>query len=174
MKRYLLMLLMISLCFCRLPVWASEPIKENVPELSDEELLDLYDMIYDELVKRGLKDDTSLNLPEGKYVVGTDVPPGKYMITCTSTNGEEIESLYSSLGNMLDSLDAEGSGYGESWSSLGGAMGALAETNIRILGDYGDVLRSYTLKKDESVQVSLAENTALKIENGSCTLSLLE
>ena len=174
MKRYLLMLFMISLCFCLLPVWAAEPIKESVPELSDEELLNLYDMIFDELVKRGLKDDTSLSLPEGKYVVGTDVPPGKYMITCISTNGDEIEDLYSSLGNMLDSLDDEDAGYGDSWASIGGAMGAMSSASISILGDYGTVLKSYSLKKDEAVQVTLEEKSALEIRDGSCTLRAIE
>ena len=174
MKRYLFMTIVMSMCFCLLPASAAEPIKESVPGLSDEELMDLYDVIYDELVKRGIKDDTTLNFPEGKYIVGTDILPGRYLITCTSTSGDELVDLYSSLGNMLDSLDEGDTGYGDTFESIGGAMGAMASATISILGDYGTVLKSYNMKKDETVQVTLEENSALEIKDGSCTLHPLE
>ena len=114
----------------------------------------------------------SYNLPEGKYIIGEDILPGKYTITCTGTSGEEIGSAYSSLGSIYDNLGGEdASNYSNLMGSLGGMMGDLINAEVKILGDYGTILKSFELKKDQSVQISLKEKTAIQIENGSCVLT---
>ena len=43
---------------------------------------------------------------------------------------------------------------------------------VKILGDYGDVLRSVEMKTGDVVTLSLSEGTALQISEGSCTLEM--
>ena len=92
-------------------------------------------------------------------------------MTCLSTDGESLSSVYGSLGSAYDSM----SGGGNSWSSLFGALGNMmeqvSELEIEILGDYGDVLKKVTLKKDASTELTLSEGTALQISEGSARLT---
>ena len=93
------------------------------------------------------------------------------MLTCTGTSGEELGSAYSAFGSAFESLGGEETaGYGDLMGSLGGLMGTLVNTQVRVLGDYGTELKRYELKKDQTVQITLEEKTALEIEDGSCTL----
>jgi len=41
---------------------------------------------------------------------------------------------------------------------------------VEIIGNYGDVLKSYNLKTGETMNIVLEEGTALQISDGSCTL----
>ena len=152
-------------------VRAEEAVDINVAELSDEALEELYTSIFQELVNRGLKDDTSYSLPEGKYIIGQDIVPGSYVLTCTSSSGDAIGDAYASLGNMMDSLGDGSTNFGDSYAALGGAMSSLVSTEVSIIGDYGTVLKSYSLKPEETVQISLEEKTALEISGGACKLT---
>ena len=83
-----------------------------------------------------------------------------------------MNSVYSSLGSAYDSLDTSSSE--NTWSNLFGALGGmmeqLSELEVEILGDYGDVLKKVTLKKDASADLTLSEGTALQISEGSAKL----
>ena len=46
-----------------------------------------------------------------------------------------------------------------------------SELEIEILGDYGDVLKRVTLKKDASADIVLSEGTALQISEGTAKLT---
>ena len=138
----------------------------NLPTMSDGELLSLYEAVRTELARRGLS--AMRSLPEGKYIIGEDLLPGTYTITCTATEGDDLGTAYSSLG------DAYGSLLGDEWSgifnSLGGAMGALSGASVKVLGDYGTVLKEIELKTGEKATLTLAAGTALEITDGSVTL----
>ena len=142
---------------------------DNVSSLSDSQLRSLYEIIKAEMSRRGL-DSVEMTLGEGKYIIGRDIPAGSYTITCLSTEGESLGSMYDSLGSAYDSV----SGGGESWGSLFGALGnmmsEISELEVEILGDYGDVLKKVTLKKDASADISLSEGTALQISEGTAML----
>ena len=53
---------------------------------------------------------------------------------------------------------------------LGGMMETYVDLTVEIIGDYGDVLRTYTLKTGDSMSITLKEETALQITDGSCTI----
>ena len=141
----------------------------EVKNLSDVQLQNLYEVVKAEMSRRGLN-AFEKTLAEGKYIIGKDIPAGSYTITCTSTDGESLGGVYNSLGSAYDSL----SGGGDSWANLFGAFGGLmediSELQVEIIGDYGDVLKKYTLKKDSSVDIILQEGTALKISEGSAKI----
>ncbi len=109
-----------------------------------------------------------VTLREGKYIVGDDILPGTYTLKCTETSGDTYGGLYSSLGDLYGGMD---SALGGLMGSLGGMMSDIINTEVEIIGDYGTVLKSYELKAGESVQLTLSENTALKISEGTCVLT---
>ena len=165
MKKFLFV--MLALLAVVLPVFGQA---DEVRNLTDEQLRSLYDAVTAEMSRRGM-DSVELTLEEGKYIIGKDIPAGRYMVTCLSTDGESLSSVYGSLGSAYDSM----SGGGDSWSSLFGALGNMmeqvSELEIEILGDYGDVLKKVTLKKDASTELTLSEGTALQISEGSARLT---
>lgn len=110
-------------------------------------------------------------LREGKFIIGKDIAAGDYTITCTETSGESIGAAYGSLGGMLDALDDQSdNNWSNLYGSLGDMMGNYMDMTVEILGDYGDVLRSYNMKTGDSFVITLEEGTALKIADGSCTI----
>lgn len=114
-----------------------------------------------------------ITLREGKYIIGKDINVGNYIITCTGTAGEAAGKAYGSVGNMMDSLDGNSNGeWGNLYGSLGNLMGEYIDMTVEILGDYGDVLRSFTMKNGDSRTIKLEKGTALNITDGSCTLTL--
>ena len=165
MKKFLFVLL--ALLAVVLPVFGQA---DEVRNLTDEQLRSLYDAVTAEMSRRGMN-SVDLTLGEGKYIIGKDIPAGRYTVTCLSTDGESLSSVYGSLGSAYDSM----SGGGDSWSSLFGALGNMmeqvSELEIEILGDYGDVLKKVTLKKDASTELTLSEGTALQISEGSARLT---
>ncbi|MBR1407982.1 MAG: Ig-like domain-containing protein [Clostridia bacterium] len=121
------------------------------------------------------KEAISKKLRDGKYIIGKDIPAGKYLITCLETEGERIGGAYSSLGSAYDALDDSSDGNWSSlFSSLGNMMGDLSEMEVEILGDYGDVLRSVSMKAGDTVELKLEEKTALQISEGSCTIESID
>ena len=111
-------------------------------------------------------------LREGKYIVGEDIEAGVYSLTCTATAGEQMKDAYGSLGSAFDALDGDG-GYSSLFGALGGMMEGVIDMTVEIVGDYGDVLKRYDMKVGDSLKITLKANTALKISDGSCTLTAL-
>lgn len=170
MKRMLSSLTAILFCCLFLSIASAEPL--DMSKLSDDDLLNLYAMVRQEISNRGLSERPSYSLAAGKYIVGQDIQPGTYLLSCTSTSGKDIENAYSSLGSMFESLGGEeASGYGNLIGSLGGLMGSVMPTTVKVIGDYGTVLKSYELKTDQSMQITLAEKTAIEVSDGTCTLT---
>ncbi|MBQ6504375.1 MAG: hypothetical protein IJI57_10740 [Flexilinea sp.] len=144
---------------------------DEVRSLSDDQLRSLYETVKAEMSRRGL-DSVEMTLQEGKYIIGKDIPAGSYTITCLSTEGEDLNNMYNSLGSAYNSLDSSsGTDWGSLFGALGGLMEDISELEVEILGDYGDVLKKVTLKKDASVDLTLNEGTALQISEGTAKLS---
>ena len=115
----------------------------------------------------------SRTLREGRYIVGEDIETGTYTLTCIATAGEQMKDAYGSLGSAFDALDGDG-GYGSLFGALGGMMEDVIDMTVEIIGDYGDVLKRYDMKAGDSIKITLKAKTALKITDGSCTLTALQ
>ena len=147
-----------------LSVMACAFADNSLANYSDAQLKELYELVRNEMLSRGLPLAQEITLREGKYIVGQDILPGTYTLKCTETAGETYGGLYSSLGNMFnDEL-------GGLMGSLGDMMGEVINARAEIIGDYGTVLKSYELKAGESVRITLEEKTALQIGDGTCVL----
>lgn len=111
-------------------------------------------------------------LKEGKYIVGKDIKAGDYTLKCTATDGSKLNGAYDMLGKAFGALGEKELG------GLYGALGDMAEEiagmSVEILGDFGDVLDSYELDKDEEMELTLTEGTALQISSGKCELTPVE
>jgi hypothetical protein len=83
-----------------------------------------------------------------------------------------MKDAYGSLGSAFDALDGDG-GYSSLFGALGGMMEGVIDMTVEIVGDYGDVLKRYDMKVGDSLKITLKANTALKISDGSCTLTAL-
>ena len=165
MKKFVFVLLVVLMV--SLPVLGQS---DEIRTLSDAQLQSLYESVKAEISRRGL-DSVEMTLQEGKYIIGKDIPAGSYRITCLSTEGESLNSMYNSLGSAYDSLDSSGdTNWGSLFGALGGMMEEFSELEIEILGDYGDVLKKVTLKKNTSADITLSEGTALKISEGTAKL----
>ena len=119
------------------------------------------------LIGAGLAEGWTLR--EGRYIVGEDIPAGRYTLTCTATAGQQMNDAYGSLGSAFGALGG-GSEMSDLFGMLGGMAENLVDMSVSVLGAYGDVIASTSLKKGERVYITLKENTALKISDGSCTI----
>ena len=138
---------------------------------SDQDLLRLLNAVQDEAARRGLNGDVIRTLSAGKYIIGKDIPAGNYRVTCLTTGGEDLNNAYTSLGNAYDALGEEpGSNYGSIFGALGDLFETIAELELNILGGFGEVLQNVSLKKGESVPLTLQDGTALEVIDGSCEL----
>lgn len=108
-------------------------------------------------------------LREGKYIIGEDIEPGTYRLTCLETAGEHMKDAYGVLGDAMDALDGS-QGYGSMFDAFGGMFEQYVGMTVEILGDYGDVLKSWDLKAGDSMSITLKTETALQISDGSCTI----
>lgn len=117
------------------------------------------------------EDAPRITLRAGKYIIGQEIEAGTYALTCTGTDGEQMNDAYGTLGSAFDKIDGSG---GNDYSNLFGALGGLMENyvdlTVEIIGNYGDVLKSYSLKTGEAMKIVLEEGTALQISDGSCTV----
>lgn len=139
--------------------------------MTDDELISVYRAAQSEIESRGLVVGEERTLREGKYIIGEDIPAGSYTITCIGTAGEAMGDTYGSLGNMMDALDDDSdANWGDLYGSLGGLVGDSMDMTAEILGDYGDVLKSFSMKNGDHFTIQLEEGTALQISNGSCTI----
>lgn len=164
MKKYLILLFVML--FTVIPVMGQT---DEVRNLSDAQLRSLYETVKVEMTRRGL-DSIEMTLQEGKYIIGKGIPAGSYTITCLSTEGESLNNMYSSLGSAYDSMDSSVTSWSNLFGALGGMMEEISELEVEVLGDYGDVLKKVTLKKDASVDITLNEGTALQISEGTAKL----
>ena len=166
MKKLLASLLLAALV---LTLFSASAFAESNPfsKYSDKELRQLYESVREEMIARGLPLAQEVTLREGKYIVGENILPGTYTLKCLSTSGDTYGDMYSALGEAYDSLGGEWSGL---FGSLGGMMSEVINTQVEILGDYGTVLKSFELKAGDSVRITLKENTALQISDGTCVL----
>ena len=162
MKKLFSALLVLCLAFCLFSIPASAA--NSISDYSDDQLKQLYELVRDEMIKRGLPLAQEVTLREGKFIVGQDILPGSYTVKCTATSGDTYGDLYSSLGDAYSSFD---SALGGLMGSLGGMMGA----EVEILGDYGTVLKSFEMKAGDSARITLEEGTALQISDGTCVLT---
>ena len=154
MKKLLSVLLVLALALALLPCTAfAEP--GAFDDFSDDD-------------RRGLSLTKELKLREGKFIIGQDIEPGSYTLKCVETSGESYGDIYSTLGNLYGGSD---SAFGGLFDSLGGAMSNLINAEVKIIGDYGAVLKSFELKAGDSVRLTLEKNTALQISEGTCTLT---
>lgn len=169
MKRIISIFLVVLLFISTLSSVAYADV--NVKKMSDKELKKLYEQVIKEMRKRGLPLGEEITLREGMYVVGEDIQPGTYKITCTETEGEKMGGAYSSLGDAYSKLDGNDS-WGSLFGSLGGMMEDVAPAIVEIVGDYGKVIKSYELKTGETMTITLEEDTALKVSDGSCVLEM--
>ena len=164
MKKLLSVLLVLALALALLPCAAfAEP--GAFDDFSDDDLKYWYEEARKEMVRRGLSLTKELKLREGKFIIGQDIEPGSYTLKCVETSGESYGDLYSSLGNLY------GGQLGDLMGSLGGMVSNVINTEAKIIGDYGTVLKSFELKAGDSVRLTLEKNTALQISEGTCTLT---
>ena len=138
--------------------------ENSLANYSDSQLKQLYEMVREEMVKRGLPLAQEVTLREGKFIIGQDILPGSYTIKCTETFGDTYGDAYSSLGGFF------GGDLGGMMNSLGGMMGDLINAEVEILGDYGTVIKSFELGVGDTARVTLEEGTALQISDGTCVL----
>ena len=167
MKKLFSMLLVLALALGLLSALAFAD-SGTFDQFSDAELRQLYEAVRREMLDRGLKLSQELTLREGKYIVGQDIEPGTYTIKCTETSGDTYGGLYSSLGDLYGGSN---SALGGLIGSLGGMMSDIINAEVKIIGDYGTVLKSFELKAGESARITLDKNTALQISEGTCVLS---
>lgn len=112
-------------------------------------------------------------LREGKYIIGEDIEAGTYTLTCIATAGEQMNDAYGSLGSAFDAIEG-GNEFGSLFGMLGGMAEDYVDMTIEIIGDYGDVLKTYSMKTGDTMSITLKEETALQITDGSCTIAIEE
>ncbi len=165
MKKLLSTLLILAIVLA-IPAFAAGA--SELSRYSDADLKQLYEAVREEMAGRGLLPAQEVTLREGKFIVGEDILPGTYTLKCIQTSGDTYGNMYSSLGDAYKSFD---SSLGSLMGSLGGMMENIINTEVKILGDYGTVLKSFELKAGDSVRISLTEKTALEISEGTCVLT---
>ena len=162
MKKLFSTLLVLCLAFCLFSIPASAA--NSISDYSDDQLKQLYELVRDEMIKRGLPLAREISLREGKFIVGQDIQPGTYTLKCTETFGETYGDAYSSLGGLF------GDELGGLMVSLGGMMSDMINAEAEIIGNYGTVLKSFELKSGDSVRITLDEGTALQLSDGAFIL----
>lgn len=163
MKKSIALFLIMATLLCNICACADGI---DLRALPDNDLLSLYESVRSEMSTRGII--SARALPEGKYIVGTDILPGVYRITCTGTEGEDLSNTYSALGNAYGAI--LGDEWGSLMGSLGGAMSSISEASVKVLGDYGAVLQSISMKTGDEITITLKEGTALEITDGTVTI----
>ena len=112
-------------------------------------------------------------LREGKYIIGEDIEAGTYTLTCIATAGEQMNDTYGSLGSAFDAIEG-GNEFGSLFGMLGGMAENYVDMTVEIIGDYGDVLKTYSMKTGDTMSITLKEETALQITDGSCMIVVEE
>jgi len=165
MKRIISVLLAILILSSLTIVFAEET---DLTAITDEQLAQLYENVKTEMLARGLLVEP-LELESGKYIVGQDIGAGTYIFTCKEADGKGLEATYSKLGDVFNSISEDFS-LGSAIGSVVDAVDSLSKMTIEIIGDYGEVISSVELGEDETVELTLAENTAIQLVGGKCTV----
>ena len=84
-----------------------------------------------------------------------------------------MNDTYGSLGSAFDAIEG-GNEFGSLFGMLGGMAENYVDMTVEIVGNYGDVLKSYTMKTGDSFLLKLQEKTALQISDGSCTIAFAQ
>ena len=168
MKKLISTLSVLTLILAMLSATAFAAGALDFSKYSDKELQQLYEAVREEMISRSLPLAQEMTLRDGKFIVGADILPGTYTLKCIQTAGDTYSDMYSSLGDAYSALD---SSLGDLMGSLGGMMSAVSYAEVEILGDYGTVLKSFEMKAGDTVRISLIENTALQISEGTCVLT---
>ena len=84
-----------------------------------------------------------------------------------------MNDTYGSLGSAFDAIEG-GNEFGSLFGMLGGIAKDYVDMTVEIIGDYGDVLRTYSMKTGDTMSITLKEETALQITDGSCTIAIEE
>lgn len=108
---------------------------------------------------------TEQMLKDGKYIIGENIAPGTYILTCQSTTGNDIENMSGQMSQLYEDTD-----WIALWKLLG-ALGNMYPTTVEIIGNYGEVFSEYDLYSGDSITLTLKEHTALRITDGTCTLT---
>ena len=124
-------------------------------------------------VAEGTEETGERVLREGKYIIGEDIEAGTYTLTCIATTGEQMNDTYGSLGSAFDAIEG-GNEFGSLFGMLGGMAEDYVDMTVEIIGDYGDVLKTYSMKTGDTMSITLKEETALQITDGSCTITIEE
>ena len=164
-KLFSLLLVLTLVCSVLAPAAFAD---SKFSRYSDDEIRQLYELVRQEMISRGLALTQEMTLREGKYIVGEDIQPGTYTLKCTETSGETYGGMYSSFGDFYGGID---SALGGLMGSVGDMMGELINAEVQIIGDYGTVLKSWELKAGDSIKITLSEKTALQISEGTCVLT---
>lgn len=139
--------------------------------MTDDELISIHEQLRNEMIQRNLIEDMQRTLREGKYIIGKDIAPGRYIVNCIGTEGESFGDAYGALGEMINAADDEtDADWGAIFGGLGGIAGDTMDMKLEIIGDYGDVLSSYSMKSGDHFSITLEEGTALQVSGGSCTI----
>ena len=110
---------------------------------------------------------STFSVPKCNTVAGT------YTLICIATAGEQMNDTYGSLGSAFDAIEG-GNEFGSLFGMLGGMAEDYVDMTVEILGDYGDVLKTYSMKAGDTMSITLKEETALQITDGSCTITIEE
>ena len=84
-----------------------------------------------------------------------------------------MNDAYGSLGDAFDALEG-GNEFGSLFGMLGGMAENYVDMTVEIIGDYGDILRTYSMKTGDTMSITLKAETALQIMDGSCTITAEE
>ena len=142
----------------------------NIRDISDEELISLYEKVTKEMKRRNLMSGEAITLREGQYIIGEDIPAGKYTIACT-----EVEDTYGDFASSMSGIagllgEEEGKAYSDYFNALGKLAGEPTVT-VKIVGAFGAVKKTFEMKKGDTQTITLEEGTAIQISSGSCTLT---
>ena len=106
------------------------------------------------------------SLHEGKYKVGEDIPAGKYMIKC-----EVASEIYESYKDMMDGL-SDMSKYTGGIYKFFGTLAEEPEVSVRVLGSFGEELKTFKFLSGDSKEIILSEGDTLEINGDRCRCSL--
>lgn len=99
MKKVIATLLTAFMLFS-VPAFSEE---SSLSEMSTPELIERYDAIYSELMRRVSDGANDSTIARGHYIVGDDIAPGKYEFTCMNSIVEgEHEFAYISIYKILN------------------------------------------------------------------------
>lgn len=99
MKKIAVLLILVVLCMMTI----SNSFAHNMDVFTDEELKALNLEVQEELIKRGLSEQSTIST--GYYTVGIDFPVGSYLITFFKTQSYPRYAIYVSMNEKEPSIE---------------------------------------------------------------------